>query len=68
VARGAYVVEYAGLGEPGTAAHTLDQALDAIWGDDPLASARRELETYYLGDIPRDHYAERFLEEAGKYV
>ncbi|MDR1118867.1 MAG: CDP-glycerol glycerophosphotransferase family protein, partial [Bifidobacteriaceae bacterium] len=31
VARGAYVVEYAGLGEPGAAAHTLDQALDAIW-------------------------------------
>jgi hypothetical protein len=33
-----------------------------------LEATRRELETYYLGDIPRDRYAERFLEEAAKYV
>ncbi|MDR3360348.1 MAG: CDP-glycerol glycerophosphotransferase family protein [Bifidobacteriaceae bacterium] len=48
--------------------HTLDAALDAIWGDDPLAATRAELETYYLGDIPRDRYVERFFEEARKYV
>jgi hypothetical protein len=79
VARGAYVVDYSTFGEdpfgqtpapdavqPPTA--TLAAALDSIWGDDPLQGVRRELETYYLGDIPRDRYAERFLEEARKYV
>jgi hypothetical protein len=98
VARGAYVVDYASLRQPGArggagapggrggagapggaaavgdaaaaepGAHSLEAALDAIWGDDPLAGARRELETYYLGDIPRDRYVERFFEEARKYV
>ncbi|MDR1441844.1 MAG: CDP-glycerol glycerophosphotransferase family protein [Bifidobacteriaceae bacterium] len=49
-------------------AATLEAALDAIWGDDPLASTRRDLKTYYLGDIPRDQYAQRFAQEAAQYV
>ncbi|MDR1635230.1 MAG: CDP-glycerol glycerophosphotransferase family protein [Bifidobacteriaceae bacterium] len=47
---------------------TLAAALEAIWGDDPLAPVRRELKTYCLGDIPRAEYAGRFVEEAAKYV
>ncbi|MDR1186699.1 MAG: CDP-glycerol glycerophosphotransferase family protein [Bifidobacteriaceae bacterium] len=54
-------------GTPGEA-HTLEPALDAIWGEDPLAATRRDLKTYYLGDIPRGEYARRFMEEAAKYV
>jgi hypothetical protein len=52
----------------GEQTHSLAAALDAVFGDDPLAEVRRELETYYLGDIRRDRYVERFLEEAGRYV
>ncbi|MDR1392830.1 MAG: CDP-glycerol glycerophosphotransferase family protein [Bifidobacteriaceae bacterium] len=48
--------------------YSLTAALDAVFGTDRLESVRRELETYYLGDIPREHYVERFLEEARKYV
>ncbi|MDR3107622.1 MAG: CDP-glycerol glycerophosphotransferase family protein, partial [Bifidobacteriaceae bacterium] len=48
--------------------HTLTAALDAIWGDDPLAPTRRDLKSYYLGDIPRAEYAGRFIKEAAKYV
>jgi hypothetical protein len=62
VARGAYVVDFADVDA------TLAAALGAVWGADPLAATRRELKTYYLGDIPRERYAERFLEEARKYV
>ncbi|MDR2378864.1 MAG: CDP-glycerol glycerophosphotransferase family protein [Bifidobacteriaceae bacterium] len=70
VARGAYVVDYRTLDGAGGAAssHCLGHALDAIWGDDPLAAVRRQLKTYYLGDIPRAEYARRFVEEASKYV
>ncbi|MDR2453677.1 MAG: CDP-glycerol glycerophosphotransferase family protein [Bifidobacteriaceae bacterium] len=57
----------AGLGGGGGDG-TLAGALDAVFGEDPLAVVRRQLETYYLGDIPRQRYVERFLEEAGKYV
>ncbi|MDR2566255.1 MAG: CDP-glycerol glycerophosphotransferase family protein [Bifidobacteriaceae bacterium] len=73
VARGAYVVDYSTLQGSGgvvpeAGPQTLEAALDAIWGDDPLAPVRRELKTYCLGDIPRAEYAGRFLQEASKYV
>jgi hypothetical protein len=58
----------AAIGVGQTAEYTLSSALDAIWGDDPLAGVRRDLKAYYLGDIPRKQYAERFREEASKYV
>ncbi|MDR2114577.1 MAG: CDP-glycerol glycerophosphotransferase family protein [Bifidobacteriaceae bacterium] len=53
---------------PLPAASTLPAALDCVFGADPLAATRESLGTYYLGDIPRARYAERFIEEASKYV
>lgn len=46
----------------------LDATLEAMLGPDPMAQTRRQLKTYYLGDIPADHYADRFLEEARKFL
>jgi hypothetical protein len=68
VARGAYVIDAASVGKPGSPAPELTSALDTMLGEDPLAPVRRELKAYYLGDIPSDHYAHRFTEEASRYV
>ncbi|MDR0595052.1 MAG: CDP-glycerol glycerophosphotransferase family protein [Bifidobacteriaceae bacterium] len=57
-----------GRAVPPPGGQTLAAALDLIWDGDPLAPVRRELKTYYLGDIPRDEYASRFGQEAAKYV
>jgi hypothetical protein len=65
VARGAYVIDFASLA---ASSDPLDESLDAMLGPDPLRPVRQELKAYYLGDIPADHYAERFREEASRYV
>ncbi|GIJ76365.1 CDP-Glycerol:Poly(glycerophosphate) glycerophosphotransferase [Micromonospora phaseoli] len=46
----------------------LDAALDDLLGSDPLAATRQELKKYYLGDIPGERYAQRFLDEASRYL
>ncbi|GMA25112.1 glycosyl transferase [Luteimicrobium album] len=46
----------------------LDGVLDAMLGADPMRDERRSLKTYYLGDIPAEGYAQRFLDEARAYV
>ena len=33
-----------------------------------IARIRRDLKTYYLGDIPSERYADRFLDEARKFL
>jgi hypothetical protein len=55
-ARAAYVIEG---GEEGL--RDVDNVLDMLLGQDPMSQTRKDLATYYLGDIPRDTYAERFL-------
>ena len=42
----------------------LDPVLDALLESDPLASTRQATREYYLGDFPREHYAEGFLDAA----
>lgn len=56
VARGGYVVA--------ADAGNFDSVLDDLLGQDPHAAVRRELKTYYLGDLPSDRYVETFLEAA----
>ncbi|WNM38791.1 CDP-glycerol glycerophosphotransferase family protein [Micromonospora halotolerans] len=63
LARAAYVIDAHGGRLQG-----LDAVLDDFLGDDPLATARRDLKKYYLGDIPADRYAQRFLDEAARYL
>ncbi|MFC0032011.1 CDP-glycerol glycerophosphotransferase family protein [Micromonospora chaiyaphumensis] len=63
LARAAYVIDAHGGRVQG-----LDAALDDLLGSDPLAATRRDLKKYYLGDIPADRYAQRFLDEAGRYL
>ncbi|MGW4296408.1 CDP-glycerol glycerophosphotransferase family protein [Micromonospora chersina] len=63
LARAAYVIDAHGGRLEG-----LDTALDDLLGSDPLAGARRDLKKYYLGDIPSDRYAQRFLDEASRYL
>jgi len=46
----------------------VDEVLDLLLGQDPLAGARRQLRTAYLGDFPADDYAEAFLAEARRQV
>lgn len=55
-ARAAYIV-------PGDLAG-LDERLDELLGEDPLAGARTEMMKYYLGDFPDGDYASGFLEAA----
>ncbi|SCL27465.1 CDP-Glycerol:Poly(glycerophosphate) glycerophosphotransferase [Micromonospora rhizosphaerae] len=63
IARAGYVIDaYRGR------LQGLDAALDDLLGSDPLAATRRELKKYYLGDIPADRYAQRFLDEASRYL
>ncbi|MEU1839629.1 CDP-glycerol glycerophosphotransferase family protein [Micromonospora chersina] len=63
LARAAYVIDAHGGRLQG-----LDTALDDLLGSDPLASTRRDLKKYYLGDIPSERYAQRFLDEASRYL
>lgn len=63
LARAGYVIDAYGRRLQG-----LDAALDDLLGSDPLAATRRELKKYYLGDIPSDRYAQRFLDEASRYL
>ncbi|MFI7281858.1 CDP-glycerol glycerophosphotransferase family protein [Micromonospora chersina] len=63
LARAAYVIDAHGGRLQG-----LDTALDDLLGSDPLAATRRDLKKYYLGDIPSDRYAQRFLDEASRYL
>ncbi|MEW2330157.1 CDP-glycerol glycerophosphotransferase family protein [Micromonospora chersina] len=63
LARAAYLIDAHGGRLQG-----LDTALDDLLGSDPLATARRDLKKYYLGDIPSDRYAQRFLDEASRYL
>ncbi|MEU4366421.1 CDP-glycerol glycerophosphotransferase family protein [Micromonospora chersina] len=63
LARAAYVIDAHGGRLEG-----LDTALDDLLDSDPLAAARRDLKKYYLGDIPSDRYAQRFLDEASRYL
>lgn len=42
----------------------IDEVLEDLLGDDPLRDRRIELSTYYLGDIPREAYADRFVDVA----
>nr|WP_240955903.1 CDP-glycerol glycerophosphotransferase family protein [Micromonospora sp. HNM0581] len=46
----------------------LGAVLDDFLGADPLASTRQDIKKYYLGDIPSDRYAQRFLDEASSYL
>jgi hypothetical protein len=63
LARAAYVIDAHGGRLQG-----LDAVLDDFLEADPLATARRDLKKYYLGDIPADRYAQRFLDEAARYL
>ncbi|WP_244317258.1 CDP-glycerol glycerophosphotransferase family protein [Micromonospora terminaliae] len=63
LARAAYVIDAHGGRVQG-----LDAALDDLLGSDPLAATRHDLKKYYLGDIPADRYAQRFLDEAARYL
>ena len=42
----------------------LDQVVQDLLVDDPLAGPRRERRIYYLGDFDRAHYADGFLDAA----
>lgn len=56
VARGAYVVD--------AVLARLGSVLDAMLGDDPLASQRSEVRDYYLGDFGAEGYADHFVRAA----
>jgi hypothetical protein len=38
--------------------------IDALTREDPRRAERESWATYYLGDIPRDGYAQRFVDVA----
>jgi CDP-glycerol:poly(glycerophosphate) glycerophosphotransferase len=46
----------------------LETVLDDLLGADSKADARRALRSYYLSDTPTDKVAERFIEEARKFL
>lgn len=46
----------------------LADVLGEMLGEDPLAGTRRALSAYYLGDIPREQYADRFVEIARREI
>jgi hypothetical protein len=47
---------------------TLEQALDSLFGDDPLAEQRRAYRSHCLGDQLGPHAADEFLRIAGQIV
>jgi hypothetical protein len=46
----------------------LEAVLDDLLGADPGAESRKALRSYYLSDTPTDKVAERFVEEARKFL
>ena len=42
----------------------LEAAINALTGADPMQEERRKWATYYLGDIPRENYSDRFVQVA----
>jgi hypothetical protein len=60
IARGGYTI----AGD----ARNLDAVLDDLLGDDPLRPARHSLKTYFLGDIPPEHYVDAFLDAARRVL
>ncbi len=59
MARAAYVLVVEGEALP-----NLDETLDKLIATDPGREERLGWATYYLGDIPRDRYADRFVQVA----
>ncbi|MGB7964382.1 MAG: CDP-glycerol glycerophosphotransferase family protein [Propionicimonas sp.] len=64
LAEAAYVIE---VGADGSTAG-LDEVLDDMLGPDSMSVKRLSLRTYYLSDTPAEHYAQRFLDEARKFI
>jgi hypothetical protein len=60
LSRAAYIVDHKGS--------NIGDVLEEMLGGDPLASVRREMKTYYLGDFPSDGYVDAFLEEARRCI
>ena len=60
VARSAYLAT-ANLGN-------LDEVLDQLLGDDPLADLRTDLRRLYLGDFPEQGYADVFVHAARRVI
>lgn len=56
MSRAAYVIE-----GRGKRVLNLEETLDGLLGDDPMAEERIGLATYYLGDIPREYYVDHFV-------
>src|SRR5699024_1470039 len=56
MARAAYVLEV-----EGSVPRDLDGVLDELLRTDSRREERRRWATYYLGDLPREGYAERFV-------
>lgn len=46
----------------------IEAVLDDMLGPDSKAEARRSLRSYYLSDTPTDKVADRFIEEARKFL
>jgi hypothetical protein len=59
MARAAYV-----LVAVGGVLQNLEPVIDALTREDPRRAERESWATYYLGDIPRDGYAQRFVDVA----
>lgn len=59
MARAAYV-----LVANGSSLHNLDEVLDQLISTDPGREERLQWATYYLGEIPRENYADRFIQVA----
>jgi len=59
MARAAYVL----VGKDG-ALQNLEQVVESLTVTDPRREERLRWSTYYLGDIPRENYADRFVEVA----
>ena len=60
IVRGSYVVD--------ADAGNINDVLDHLLGDDPLAEIRRQVKTYYLGDFPAEGYADAFVREARRVL
>ncbi|MGP5836509.1 CDP-glycerol glycerophosphotransferase family protein [Brachybacterium alimentarium] len=59
MARAAYVLE-----AEGAALRNLEEVLEALLTTDEHRAERLRWATYYLGDIPRENYADRFVQVA----
>lgn len=59
MARAAYVLE-----AEGRTLRNLDEVLESLLKTDERRAERLRWATYYLGDIPRENYADRFVQVA----